>query len=293
MKKTVILLALVMAGLTSLSPFTRAQSTRGRNNTTTARPAATSSTARPAASSTTTRPTANASTTRPGASSTTTRPGGSTTTNRPGNTSPTQPSAPSASQRPGTPNQRPVSNPPSVPTTNPIKPPTRPVVPSRPNTPPNFNYYRPTPPPTWRPSASVPHFNSILGVALGTFLSNSINSFYTNGYNVTGYNSNQVFLSNVNIFNVIWPEATMFYTNGYLSGSLFSYASYTYDPSRYNYVYNKITSQYGLPVSTQNLSNGGMSCTWWGYNNYITLSFFPEYIPGYGQRYFTTLSMGN
>lgn len=111
---------------------------------------------------------------------------------------------------------------------------------------------------------------------------------------VTGYTSNEVYLSNVNYYNVNWPNATLYYNNGYLQGSLFSASTVMYDITRYNYVYNELLRSYGMPISTQNIGSGGMSCTWWGMNNsYVTLSYYPENIPGAGYRYFTTLSVGN
>lgn len=216
-----------------------------------------------------------------------------TATTRPG--SPSNSGNMGASQRPGTPNVRPSQ--PAPPPPAPPRPngyhPNYSYRPPMPHTPPNYMYYRPTPPPSWRPVGPVPNFNSILGIALGTFFSNSINALFNSGYNVTGYTNNQVYLSNVNYCNVTWPNVTMYYRNGYLQGSLFSASSISYDPSRYNYVYSYLTSRYGLPVSSQNLSGGGMSCTWWGNgNSYLTLSFYPEYING-ATRFFTTLSTGN
>ena len=165
--------------------------------------------------------------------------------------------------------------------------------PPMPYTPPSYSYYRPTPPPSWRPSYNSPNFSSILGITLGSLISSSVNSLLSYGYDVTGYNPNEVFLNNVNFCNVNWPNATMYYKNSFLCGSLFSASSISYDQSRYYYVYNYLTSLYGYPVTVQNLNGGGTACTWWGYNNtYLTLSFYPEYIPGAGTRYFTTLATG-
>lgn len=160
--------------------------------------------------------------------------------------------------------------------------------------PPSYSYYRPTPPPSWRPTYRTPSFGTILGLTLGTLFANSINSLFNSGYNVAGYTNNEVYLNNVNFCNVNWPNATLYYNNGYLAGSVFAYSTISYDPTRYNYVFNNLCAQYGAPVSNQTLNNGGMSSTWWGTgNSYVTLSFYPEFVSGLGTRYFTTVSMGN
>lgn len=254
MKKTALLTAVLMMATTlgSSTATARGRQTTGNNNT----PAATAS--------------------RPGSQAV------DNNSQRPG----------TASQRPGTPNTRPtMPQQPARPTT-PVPPPPPQYKPSMPHTPPNYNYYRPTPRPSWRPPAGAFSFNRILGLTLGSLLSNSINSLFNSGYNVTGYTNNNVYLRDVNYCNVTWPEATLYYNNGYLQGSVFSASSYAYDPTRYNYVYNYLTTHYGMPVSSQNLSAGGMSCTWWGGSNtYLTLSFYPETTYG-GIRYFTTLSTG-
>ena len=263
-------------------------------------------------------PRPNSSSARPGTS--TTRPGTGSmspaTPNRPGtpttppNASTGRPGTPNnggASQRPPTPNVRPSSPTPTPPPrpngpnygTPP--PPPRPngyqpgysYRPPLPHTPPSFSFLRPTPPPNWRPTYRTPSFSTFLGLTLGALFSNSINSLFNSGYNVTGYTSNEVYLNNVTYCNVNWPNVTMYYNNGFLCGSLFSTSTYVYDLSRYNYLYSYLTNLYGYPVSSQNMSAGGKSCTWWGNNNtFMTLSFYPEYING-NVRYFTTLTTGN
>lgn len=260
----------------------------------------TGATQRPGNGSVTTPPGNGSTTQRPGNGNATQRPGNGNVTQRPGTSMPNT----GASQRPGTPNVRPSTPPTPPPPSRPNYPPPPPrpngyqpgysYRPPMPHTPPGYTYYRPTPPPSWHVSSRSPNFGTILGVALGTFFSNSINALFNSGYNVSGYTNNEVYLSNVNYCNLNWPNVTMYYNNGYLAGSLFSASSISYDPSRYNYVYNTLCSQYGYPVSSQSLSGGGMSCTWWGVgNSYITLSFYPEYISGLGTRYFTTVATGN
>lgn len=321
MKKFTLLAAVFMMGLTVTTPDSNARGRQeGATPSTPARPTANrpGSTgnvqAAPPRPSTPNNTSKNPSTNPPRPGST---PGSSTTV------TPPRPSTPNnTSKNPGGNPPRPGNNPGYNPGGNPPKPggynppkpggynpppkpgastvPPRPngynphynYTPPRPHTPPSYYYFRPTPPPSWSISTASPNFGTILGIALGSMLSNSINTLFNNGYSVTGYTNNAVYLSNVYYCNVTWPEATMYYNNGFLNGSLFSASSYTYDPSRYNYVYNYLTSHYGMPISSQSLSNGGMSCTWWGNNNtYMTLSFYPEYSYG-STRYYTTLSTG-
>jgi hypothetical protein len=143
-------------------------------------------------------------------------------------------------------------------------------------------------------SSSKLTLKSILGITIGTTISNAVNSLINSGYNVSNYNTNTVNLTNVKMFNYTWPNATMYYTNGSLDSSEFTYSTSGYDRSRYNQVYSSLVSQYGYPVSVQNNGNNNISCTWWGYNNdYITLSFFNDYAYNGSSRYYTTLYIGN
>lgn len=252
---------------------------------------------------------------RPGTPTTNTKPstGSSTTAPRPGTNTPpavnnkpgnipgnTKPGNVTGNNRPGP--TAPGYNPGKVPPVN--NPPVnnRPngympnynTVPPRPNTPPSYVYNRPTPPPTWRPTTKGFTLGNILGLAFGTMLSNSVNSLINNGYYVSGYNTNEVYLNDVNYLNINWPNGTLYYNRGYLEASMFSAATPSFDMTRYNYVYNTLVSLYGRPVTTNTLNTGGMSSTWWGYNNnYMTLSFYPEYLSGVGTYYFTTLTVGN
>ena len=324
MKNLILLptIAMMSFGLFSVEVSARGRSTTTTTTTTTS---VTTASPRPTTNTSTQPPRTNNSNnnnaTRPGASTGTSKPGNQPgnppgmnqgNNNRPGN----QPGNPPGmnqgnNNRPGnnnnnywpnTPGFRPGTNPGNVPPV--VNPPVnnRPngympnynTTPPRPNTPPSYVYNRPTPPSSWRPSNSSFRLSSILGVALGTVISNSVNSLINSGYYVSGYNSNEVYLNDVNYFNMNWPNATLYYNRGYLEGSLFSAATPSFDMVRYNYLYNQLTAQYGRPVTSNTLSNGGMTCTWWGYgNNYITLSFYPEYIYGSGTYYFTTLAVGN
>lgn len=131
-------------------------------------------------------------------------------------------------------------------------------------------------------------FGTILGVALGTAISVSINSLLNNGYTVSSYGDDVVYLQNVPQMNYSWPDAALYYNNGRLYGSQFTYPSAYYDLSRYNSLYNVFMSQYGAPVQMMN-QGGRMSATWFGAGNrYVTLSFGLN-----GGSYYTTLSFGN
>ena len=166
--------------------------------------------------------------------------------------------------------------------------------PYRPYMPCNRTWRRPTPPPSWRPYAGCPTFRTILGVTLGTALNLSLDYLFNNGYSILGYGNDQVYLSNVPLYNYSWPSATLYYgTGGGLQGSEFVYSSPGYDRSRYNALYNQLIRQYGYPVSVQDTYDG-VTATWWGYNNgYITLSFFRDTAYNGLSRFYTTLSIGN
>ncbi|MDE7426349.1 MAG: hypothetical protein K2M79_00925 [Muribaculaceae bacterium] len=168
-----------------------------------------------------------------------------------------------------------------------------PGVPSRPYLPPPRPYYRPTPPPTWRPVRPWRPFETILGIALGTTINISLNALVGSGYAIAGYGNNAIYLTNVPMLNVYWPDATMFYgSNGGLVGSRFEYYTPGYNTSRYDTAYSALVSTYGAPVSVTN--NGtGVTATWWGTGNqYITLSFAGQYAANGTYGYFTTLSFG-
>ena len=149
-------------------------------------------------------------------------------------------------------------------------------------------YHRPVPPPSWHRYYAGPTFGTILGVALGTTLDLSINALINSGYTVTNYGSNVVYLSNVPQMNLLWPNAAMYYNNGMLCGSQFTYPSPYYDMQRYNLLYNQFTGQYGVPVEQYN-RGGVISSTWFGAGNrFVTLEFC-----NVGGQYYTTLSFGN
>lgn len=150
------------------------------------------------------------------------------------------------------------------------------------------HWHRPVPPPRWHYTAGVgPVFSTILGVAIGATIASSLNSLAANGYTVSNYGSDVVYLSNVPQMNLIWPDAAMYYNNGLLCGSQFTYPTSYYDMSRYNTLYNRFVQLYGAPVSTGN-SGGIVSATWFGGDNrFVTIEFNGSY-----GNYYTTLSYG-
>lgn len=163
---------------------------------------------------------------------------------------------------------------------------------TRPHCPPTRPYHRPTPPPSFRPHSGCPVLRGILGITFGTTLNISIDYLNRHGYSVYGYGSDVVYLRNVNQYNYLWPDATLYYGVSGLTGSQFMYSTNYYDMTRYNMVYNTLTSQYGAPISIRNITNGVVA-TWWGYDNqYVSLEFRPIYTNNGQLRYFTTLSFG-
>lgn len=150
----------------------------------------------------------------------------------------------------------------------------------------------PVPPPAWRPVHRGPSFATVLGIALGTALYNSVNDLIAAGYTVDGYQDGVVYLRDLNQYNYFWPDATLRYDNGYLVGSEYMYTTPMYDLSRYTGVYNYMYSMYGAPVSVAPPGSGTMTATWFGPGQcYITLEYRPMTFGG-TLRYCTTLSQG-
>ena len=170
-------------------------------------------------------------------------------------------------------------------------PPPRP--PHRPLMPVNRPWFRPTPPPAFRPAPGWRPFNSILGVALGSAINFTVNALINNGYTVTGYGNNAVYVTNVPMLNLVWSDATLYYGNNGLFGSEFVYSTPSYSLSRYNTVYNQLVMNYGAPFQVRN-SGGIISSSWWGPGNqFITLTFQGGTAYNGSNRFYTTLSFGN
>lgn len=141
----------------------------------------------------------------------------------------------------------------------------------------------------WVYRGGGPSFSTILGVALGTALSNSLGILANNGYTISSYGDNVVYLTNVPQMNYYWPDAALYYNNGLLTGSQFTYSTGYYDMSRYNSLYATFCSQFGSPVSVQN-SGGIVGASWFGGNGrFVNLSFGGNS----NGNYYTTLSFGN
>lgn len=238
----------------------------------------------------------NPQTQRPGSQ---TQPGGQQGM-RPGANNPQQGFQPG--MRPGVNNQpsgnRPAPGQPSGmrpnPTPKPQPPLQRPPVmpPMRPDRPPMYPYSRPLPPPAWRPAPGGPILSTILGITLGTAIGVSLDYLFNNGYAVDGYDSDVVYLRNVNQLNYAWPDAALYYGPYGLTGSRFIYSTIAYNPTRYNMVYRDLVRLYGSPAQLVR-QNGGYLATWFGVgNNYVQLQFAPEIVNG-STRFFTTLSFGN
>ena len=256
---------------------------------------------------------------RPGTNNS--RPGNSVNNNRPGQgshnpgTGPEQPSRPN---KPTATRPQPGNGRPQQPSHN-MRPPTPagpgmgPNMPNRPGnihrpTPPGNHWgapplrpyrpvarpwHRPVPPSSWRPRPTAPVLSTILGITFGTALNISINALVNSGYQVDGYANNTVYLRDVNTYNYLWPDATLYYgSTGGLNRSEFIYSTNYPDPMRYNSLYGNFTGIYGAPVSYTN--NGtSLSATWFAPNKgYITLQYAPQYAVGGQLRYFTTLTLG-
>lgn len=162
----------------------------------------------------------------------------------------------------------------------------------KPNRPVWHHASRPIPPATWRPRPNAPVLNSVLGLTFGSAFNISLTYLANNGYNVTGYGNDIVHLNNVSECNFIWPEASLYYTNGGLSRSEFiNYTMYP-DVTRYNTIYNGMTVTYGAPVTVNN-GNNGISATWFAPNRgYITLYYGSQYTTASRPLYYTTLTFG-
>lgn len=167
--------------------------------------------------------------------------------------------------------------------------PHRPMLP-----PPPPHFYRPVPPPAFRPVPHGPHFTTILGVALGSAINYTVNQLFNSGYYVTGYTNNAIYLNDVLMLNMVWPNVTLQYTRGLLSGSEFVYPSAYYNTDIYYQVYNSLQSSYGVPVTMNYLSGGGMQATWFGVDGrFVNLTFQAGTAIDGQLRYYTTLSFGN
>lgn len=171
----------------------------------------------------------------------------------------------------------------------------RPVVVAPPMRPgrPHFNtWVRPVPPGSWRPVYRHAIVPDILGMTFGLTINSALDYLYNGGYCVDGYGRQEVYLRNVNEAGYYWDDATLYFGSNGLVRSQFYESSAGYGTSRFYGVYNRLTSQYGAPVSQSNNGNA-ITATWFGYQgDYITLQY-TLMNSSTGYRYFTILTYGN
>lgn len=146
-------------------------------------------------------------------------------------------------------------------------------------------YHRPVVPVGWRPYRNAPYIDRILGITFGTLFNASLDYLYYNNYFIDGYDNGVIYLRNVNMLNIIWPDVMLCYDDyGRLINSQFTYSTYYNDMSRFNRIYNDLCRVYGPPI--ESFSD---RATWFGGSStgYVTLSFH------YGNaRYYTTMIVG-
>lgn len=168
-----------------------------------------------------------------------------------------------------------------------------PAPPHRPHMPLHNPWHRPTPPMNYRPAPGWRPISTILGITLGSAVSFTVNTLVNAGYSVSGYGNDAVYVNNVPMLNLMWPDATLYYGNGGLYASEFVYSTAAYDTNRYYRAYNSLVSYYGSPSQFSN-SNGILMATWWGNNGqFIRLSYTNGIAYNGTNRFFTTLSFGN
>ncbi len=157
--------------------------------------------------------------------------------------------------------------------------------PERPYRPAPIRYYRPVVPAHYRPYAGAPVIDRILGISFGSFFDVSLNYLYTNGYYIDGYSNDVVYLRDVRMLNLMWPDVMLCYDDfGRLANAQFVISSGYADRSRYNRLYHDLCAVYGPPISVD-----AIGATWFGGNTtgYVTLT--ADYS---GARFYTTLSVG-
>ncbi len=146
------------------------------------------------------------------------------------------------------------------------------------------HYYRPVVPAHYRPYYGAPVIDRILGITFGTYFDVSLDYLYSNGYYIDGYDANVVYLRDVSMLNLLWPDVMLSYDSGRLANAQFVYATGYNDRSRYNRIYHDLCGVYGPPVTV----NAGVA-TWFGGNTtgWVTLSLGSS-----AGRFLTTLSIG-
>ncbi len=156
---------------------------------------------------------------------------------------------------------------------------------------------RPLPPPPPRPArryySSAPLIDFGLGLVYGSLLNAGVNTLINAGLNVAATVNNAIYLSNVIRYGVTWPQVTMYYDSGRLSGARYQYGSPYTNYGVYDDVYNQLVGAYGNPLSID-YNGASRTATWWGGGNsgYVTLSFSPGYDEAGNTIYYTDLLYG-
>ena len=165
--------------------------------------------------------------------------------------------------------------------------------PHRPMMPAHRPWHRPVPPPHYHPYREWRPIRTILGLTIGSAINFGVNQLISLGYNVAGYGTNAVYVTNVPMLNVYWPDATLYYGNNGLYASEFVYSTPGYTMGRYNSTYNMLCQVYGSPYNVVN-SHLNSTATWWGPGGqFIRLNFESALAANGTTRFFTTLSFGN
>ena len=145
-------------------------------------------------------------------------------------------------------------------------------------------WYRPVIPVGWHPYAGAPVIDRILGLVFGSLYNTSLDYLYCNGYYIDGYADGIIYLRDVPMLNLYWPDVMLNYDYDRLVNAQFVYHSSYYDTSRFDRVYNSLSRIYGAPVYRD-----GMTVSWYGGDSrgYVTLSLENNY-----GDYYTTMSIG-
>ena len=160
----------------------------------------------------------------------------------------------------------------------PLPPPARPYYLSP------WSWYRPVIPVGWHPYSGAPIIDRILGLTFGTLYEASLDQLYFDGYFIDGYADGVIYLRDVPMLNLYWPDVMLNYEYNRLANAQFVYHSNYYDTSRFNRVYRSLSRIYGTPVYRD-----GMTVSWYGGDSrgYVTLS-----IVNHAGDYYTTMSIG-
>lgn len=156
--------------------------------------------------------------------------------------------------------------------------------PARAHRPAPLIWRRPVIPAGWHPYAGAPVIDRILGLMFGSLYEASLDHLYYNGYFIDGYADNIIYLRDVSMLNLYWPDAMLSYEYGKLANAQFVYHSSYYDRSRFDRAYNSLCRIYGPPVF-----DDGMTISWYGGNRtgWVTLTMNDSY-----GDYYTTMSIG-